>query len=120
LYPQADVPVFQVSLEQTRTFAGHLALGRKRGKMRERGILILGSGNLVHNLHKMNWELPHPAYPWAAEFDQNVKHASEQRAGKSLPPPNNGGEIFWPKRIPRSSNLPRFFTAFPPRTRGTT
>ena len=65
MYPQADVPVFQVSLDQTRTFAEHLALGHELQKMRERGILILGSGNLVHNLHKMNWELPHEAYPWA-------------------------------------------------------
>ncbi|HWN76209.1 MAG TPA: 4,5-DOPA dioxygenase extradiol [Candidatus Udaeobacter sp.] len=91
MYPNADVPVFQVSLDQTRTFAEHLALGRELQKMRERGILILGSGNLVHNLHKMNWELPHEAYPWATEFDQNVKHAIEQRDTEKLAAPDQWG-----------------------------
>ena len=91
MYPQADVPVFQVSLEQARTFAEHLALGRELEKMRERGILILGNGNLVHNLHKTNWELPHSAYPWAAEFDHIVKHASEQRDTEKLAAPEQWG-----------------------------
>lgn len=91
MYPQADVPVFQVSLDQTRTFAEHLALGRELQKMRERGILILGSGNLVHNLHKMNWESPHEAYPWATEFDQHVKRAIEQRDAEKLAAPDQWG-----------------------------
>ena len=91
MYPRADVPVFQVSLDQTRTFAEHLALGRELQKMRERGVLILGSGNLVHNLHKMNWELPHEAYPWAAEFDQLVKRAIEQRDIEKLAGPEQWG-----------------------------
>ena len=95
MYPKANVPVFQVSLDQTRTFAEHLALGRDLLKMRERGILILGSGNLVHNLHKMNWELPHEAYPWAVEFDQLVKDAIEQRDTEKLAEP----ELWGPKLL---------------------
>lgn len=91
MYPQADVPVFQVSLDQTRTFAEHLALGRELHKLRERGVLILGSGNLVHNLHKMNWELPHEAYPWATEFDQKVKDAIERREIEKFVSPENWG-----------------------------
>lgn len=91
MYPNADVPVFQVSLDQTRTFAEHLALGHELQKLRERDILILGSGNLVHNLHKMNWELPHAAYPWATEFDQNIKQAIEQRDTKKLAAPDSWG-----------------------------
>jgi 4,5-DOPA dioxygenase extradiol len=91
MVPQADVRVFQVSLDQTRTFAQHLALGRELQKMRERGTLILGSGNLVHNLRKMNWELPHEAYPWATEFDQNVKRAIEQRDTEKLAAPDQWG-----------------------------
>lgn len=91
MYPQADVPVFQVSLDQTRTFAEHLALGCELQKLRERGILIVGSGNLVHNLHKMNWELPHAAYPWATEFDQYVKLAIEGREVEKLAAPETWG-----------------------------
>jgi len=92
MYPNADVPVFQVSLDQTRTFAEHAALGRELRKLRERGILILGSGNLVHNLHKMNWELPHAAYPWASEFDQKVKQAIEEHDTEKLAAPESWGE----------------------------
>ncbi len=55
LYPEADIPVFQVSLDHSRTFAEHVALGNELKKLRERGVLIVGSGNLVHNLHEINW-----------------------------------------------------------------
>jgi 4,5-DOPA dioxygenase extradiol len=92
MYPKADIPVFQVSLDQTRTFAEHLALGGELRKMRERGTLILGSGNLVHNLRKMNWELPHGPYPWAREFDQLVKRAIEQRDTEKLATPDQWGQ----------------------------
>jgi len=92
MYPQADVPVFQVSLDQTRAFSEHLALGRELANLRERGILLVGSGNLVHNLHKMNWELPHGAYPWASEFDEKVKQAIERRETETLAAPDRWGE----------------------------
>ena len=91
MYPEANVPVFQVSLDQTRTFAEHLALGRELQKMRQRGVLILGSGNLVHNLHKMNWEPPHAVYPWAAEFDSRVKQAIDTRDTEKIAAPDQWG-----------------------------
>jgi 4,5-DOPA dioxygenase extradiol len=91
MYPEANVPVFQVSLDQTRTFTEHLALGCELQKMRERGVLIIGSGNLVHNLHKMNWDLPHEAYPWAAEFDRRVKQAIDDRDTEKMAAPDQWG-----------------------------
>jgi len=91
MYPLADVPVFQFSLDQTRTFAEHLAVGRELLALRERGVLIMGSGNLVHNLQLMNWELPKSAYPWAVEFDTKVKDAIRQRDTHSLSSPENWG-----------------------------
>jgi 4,5-DOPA dioxygenase extradiol len=91
LYPAADVPVFQLSLDQTRTFPEHLELGCQLQKLRQRGVLILGSGNLVHNLHKMNWELPQAAYPWATEFDQQVKQAIERHDLKKFAAPEQWG-----------------------------
>jgi len=92
MYPKADVPVFQLSLDQTRTFAEHVALGRELRALRERGVLIVGSGNLVHNLHKMNWELPQAAYPWASEFDQKVKQAIEAHDIEGIASPDGWGE----------------------------
>jgi len=88
IYPQADVPVFQLSLDHQRTFAEHVALGCELRQLRERGVLILGSGNLVHNLHRINWDMPGDAYPWAKEFDEKVKLAIEQRELTSLAAPD--------------------------------
>ena len=92
LYPEADVPVFQVSLDHARTFEEHLALGKEMSGLRERGVLILGSGNLVHNLHKINREMPDSAYPWAEEFDGKVKKAIEARDMQSLAGPDRWGK----------------------------
>jgi 4,5-DOPA dioxygenase extradiol len=91
LYPDADVPVFQVSLDHVRTFDEHVALGKEMGELRERGVLILGSGNLVHNLHRINWEMPGAAYPWAEEFDTKVKQAITERDVETLAAPDRWG-----------------------------
>jgi len=91
LFPQADVPAFQVSLDHERAFEEHVALGKEMKSMRDRGILILGSGNLVHNLHKINWEMKDSAYPWAEEFDGKVKKAIEERDLTSLAAPDRWG-----------------------------
>jgi 4,5-DOPA dioxygenase extradiol len=91
LYPAADVPAFQVSLDHARTFEEHVALGREMKELRDRGVLILGSGNLVHNLHRVNWEMPDSAYPWAEEFDRKVKKAIEERDLVSLSAPDRWG-----------------------------
>jgi len=91
MYPEADVPVFQVSLDHERTLAEHVALGRELQSLRGRGVLILGSGNVVHNLHRINWEMPSGGYPWAEEFDQKVKRAIEERDVGSLATPEKWG-----------------------------
>lgn len=91
LYPEADIPVFQVSLDHARTFEEHVALGTEMKELRDRGVLILGSGNLVHNLHKINWEMQESAYPWAKEFDGKVKAAIDERDLISLAAPDRWG-----------------------------
>lgn len=70
MYPQADVPVVQLSLDHTIDVAGHYQLGRELQKLRQEGVLIVGSGNLVHNLRLMVWE--DRAFDWAAEYDARV------------------------------------------------
>jgi 4,5-DOPA dioxygenase extradiol len=91
LYPKADVPVFEVSLDQEKTFIEHAALGNQMHQLRERGVLILGSGNVVHNLHRINWEMPDGGYPWAVEFDGRVKRAMQERDLGSLAAPDRWG-----------------------------
>lgn len=71
MYPNADIPVLQVSLDVRRTAAEHFAIGRALGALPDQGMLILGSGNIVHNLraHDRNAQWVHP---WAKEFDDWV------------------------------------------------
>ena len=71
MFPDADVPVIQLSLDQRKTPASHYELGRELRGLRKKGVLILGSGNIVHNLREMAWE--DSAYDWALEFDALIK-----------------------------------------------
>lgn len=68
MYPAADIPTLQLSLDRQRSPKSHLALARQLWPLRKEGVLILGSGNMVHNLPLMRWQDRRP-YPWAEEFD---------------------------------------------------
>ena len=73
-YPDADVPVVQLSIDETQPASFHFEVGRKLAPLRDEGILIAGSGNLVHNLHTYSWgrHMPDP-YDWAARFEIEAK-----------------------------------------------
>ena len=80
IYPDADVPVFQVSLDHGRTFAEHIVLAQELRGLRDRGVLIIGSGNLVHNLNQMNWSMEHCAYPRL----RNLTPTSKKRSTNAI------------------------------------
>jgi 4,5-DOPA dioxygenase extradiol len=87
LFPQAGVPVFQVSIDYDKPAAFHYALGRELQALREQGVLIIGSGNIVHNLRATDRDTPEQAAasrPWAQAFDDRVKRALDQREDRSL------------------------------------
>ena len=71
MFENADIPVVQLSLSRNRTPANHYEVGKRLRSCRERGILIIGSGNIVHNLPRMTWS--ETAYGWASDFDQKIK-----------------------------------------------
>jgi 4,5-DOPA dioxygenase extradiol len=71
MFPQADIPVVQLSLDRTQAPEFHYALGNELAALRKRGVLVIGSGNIVHNLGMAVYE--EGAYDWAVEFDQTVK-----------------------------------------------
>ena len=82
LYPQADIPVVQLSLDYTKPLAWHFEFAKQLQFLRERGVLIVGSGNVVHNLRMSMPKLmagDASAYDWATEFDLWVKHKLDQR-----------------------------------------
>ncbi|TAE46525.1 MAG: 4,5-DOPA dioxygenase extradiol [Bacteroidetes bacterium] len=74
IFPHADVPVFQLSLDYDRPAAWHYALAQELKPLRERGVLIMGSGNIVHNLRILDWHnIDAPTADWATEYDAFVK-----------------------------------------------
>jgi 4,5-DOPA dioxygenase extradiol len=83
VFPEADVPVVQLSIDATKPPAYHLELGKRLGALRDQGVLILGSGNIVHNLGLINFREPGAAYDWATRFDADVRQYLE--AGENQP-----------------------------------
>ncbi len=73
MYPNADIPVIQLSMQQGLPLHKYFVIGQKLSELRKRGILILGSGNIVHNLHKINWDMQASPFEWAIEFDKKVE-----------------------------------------------
>ena len=71
VFPEAGVPVVQLSIDETLTARQHYELGQRLAPLRDEGILIMGSGNLVHNLHAYGWgkHVPEP-YDWAVRFEE--------------------------------------------------
>ncbi|UOF02833.1 4,5-DOPA dioxygenase extradiol [Bdellovibrio reynosensis] len=84
MYPEANIPVYQLSLDVKKDPKAHVEIGRKLQALREKGVLILGSGNIVHNLRLINWKDQKAVYPWAKEFDLKVKAALENREDYKL------------------------------------
>ena len=81
LLPAANVPVVQLSVNRNLTVREHVELGRRLAPLRTQGILVLGSGNVVHNLGIMDWARPDGADEWAERFDAASRHAVEQADG---------------------------------------
>ncbi|HSV53628.1 MAG TPA: 4,5-DOPA dioxygenase extradiol [Burkholderiaceae bacterium] len=83
MFPKADIPVLQLSMDYGRPPAEHYALGQQLKSLRERGVLIVGSGNIVHNLRATRRDAAaSQAYDWAIEFDNVIgEHLKNGRLG---------------------------------------
>jgi len=84
VFPEADVPVVQLSIDETQPPAFHYDLGRRLSPLRDEGVLVAGSGNLVHNLHAYGWGRHSVApYDWAVRFENVARDL--MRSGDHAP-----------------------------------
>ncbi|MFZ4262225.1 4,5-DOPA dioxygenase extradiol [Sphingobacterium sp. HJSM2_6] len=77
LYPQADIPVIQLSIDYTLSPTAHYALAKELSILRNKGVLIIGSGNIVHNLRMVSWKHLNSvgyAFDWATEANEKMKN----------------------------------------------
>jgi 4,5-DOPA dioxygenase extradiol len=79
MFPQADIPVLQLAIRSGASFAYHVELGARLAPLRERGVLIVGSGNVVHNLRRIARDQAGRGYDWAARFDAHVRDVMTTR-----------------------------------------
>jgi 4,5-DOPA dioxygenase extradiol len=84
VYPKADIPVLQLSLHLEQPAEYHYKLGQELRALRDRGVLLIGSGNVVHNLRKILWEEDAKPYDWTVEFDEWIKERLLQRDDRAL------------------------------------
>ncbi len=94
MFPGADIPVIQLSMDYARPPAEHYALGQQLKALRERGVLVVGSGNLVHNLRATQRQAAsNQAYDWAMEFDSLVAENLQQGRLAALSEFQKSGEL---------------------------
>jgi 4,5-DOPA dioxygenase extradiol len=109
LRPEADIPVVQLSLPVPRAPGLLLAAGRALAPLRERGVLILGSGGIVHNLRRLDWEGAAGPQPWALQFELWIRERLATGDEKSL--------LAWPQApgaaesVPTTEHLDPLFVA---------
>ena len=73
MYPDANIPVLQLSLDYSKGPQHHYELAKELAALRKKGVLIMGSGNMVHNLRIINWQTPDAGYDWAVEINEKFK-----------------------------------------------
>jgi 4,5-DOPA dioxygenase extradiol len=83
MYPQADIPVLQLSMDTAEPGSHHYAIGKQLAPLRAEGVLIIASGDVVHNLGLFNFHATEP-YPWAAQFQATVNRLIERGDHASL------------------------------------
>jgi 4,5-DOPA dioxygenase extradiol len=79
LYPKPEVPILQMSLDRNKSIKEHYELAQSLRALRDEGVLIITSGNIVHNLQALKWGETKEAYNWARDFDNRVHSAVMKR-----------------------------------------
>jgi 4,5-DOPA dioxygenase extradiol len=108
-FPDASVPVVQMSLNAFKPFDQHLELGQKLRPLRDEGVLIIGSGNIVHNLRAVDHRKPDSGYDWALRFDDAAREVLQ---GSPTDVAALDGHVDFEKAVPTPDHfLPLLYTA---------
>lgn len=78
-FPEANVPVVQLSIDARKPLNWHIALGAKLSALRERGVLVVASGNVVHNLRAIDWQQPDGGFEWSRRFNEYARTLMRER-----------------------------------------
>jgi 4,5-DOPA dioxygenase extradiol len=100
MFPKADVPVLQLSLDQGIDLDAHVQMGRNPRFLRDQGVLIVGSGNIVHNLRELDFGNDPPAMDWAENFDALIKTALETRDMPQILAEDSSKHPLWKRAQP--------------------
>jgi 4,5-DOPA dioxygenase extradiol len=84
MYPEADIPVVQLSIDAAKPLEYHLELGARLDALRDRGVMLLGSGNVVHHLGMIDWGRPEGGYDWAHRFDDEARMLMTHDPGEAV------------------------------------
>lgn len=91
MYPDADIPVLQLSIDFSKPATWHASLGAELKLLRDKGVLLIGSGNMVHNLGMIDWNKPDEGFDWAIEQDEQFKSDINSRNLRALTAPHAYG-----------------------------
>ncbi|HQQ96527.1 MAG TPA: 4,5-DOPA dioxygenase extradiol [Cyclobacteriaceae bacterium] len=84
MYPKANIPVLQLSIDYTQKPSFHYELAKELSALRRKGVLIIGSGNMVHNLRMIDWHNPEGGFDWAVEMNDTFKRLITNRDHQAL------------------------------------
>jgi 4,5-DOPA dioxygenase extradiol len=124
VYPEADVPVVQLAIDSTKPLAAHYQLARRLAPLRDEGVLIVGSGNVVHNLGMVRREHNAEPWPWATRFNSEVRsrliandhpsladiNALGEAGAKSIPTPEHYVPLLYVIALQRPDDRLAFLT----------
>lgn len=111
LFPKANIPILQVSLDQNKDLRSHFTWANQLRELRRKGVLIIGSGNLVHNLRKIDWNPSSKPFDWAVEFDGKIKQWILDKNWDALLAPQKEGSLFQISHPSLEHYLPIIYTA---------
>ena len=93
MYPEANIPVYQMSIDRSRSLEEMFVIGKKLQSLREKGILVIGSGNITHNLSIVDPNEDAPVLDWAEEFDARVMNMLDRQDAKALVNYQDWGQV---------------------------